>query len=143
MTWYRFQGAQGVLETHSDTDWAGRSTTGGFTSIGSHLLQMWCRTQAIVALRIAEAELYGVVRASAETLGVLPLAWDLGLEAFGRIMGGASAAQSVVSRQGLGKLRPVDTHYFWVQEKAEIGEPEYKKVKGNESGAEQTSSPRP
>ena len=31
-------------------------------------LEMWCKTQAVVALSSAEAELYGSVRASAETM---------------------------------------------------------------------------
>lgn len=76
------------------------------------------------------------MRASAETLGLLSLARDLLPEAFGRIFGDASAALSIVSRQGLGKLRRVDTYYFWVQERAERGELEYKKVKGSENGAD-------
>lgn len=126
VTWYRFQDPQKVIETHSDTDWAGRrrtrrSTTGGFASLGTHLIKMWCRTQAIIALSSVEAELYGLVRASAETLGSLSLAKDLGLEASGRVLGDASAALAIVARQGLGKLRHVDTHDLWVQEKRRRG----------------------
>ena len=34
---------------------------------------MCCKTQAVVALSSAEAELYGLVRASAETLGLISI----------------------------------------------------------------------
>ena len=81
--WYKYQDEAQELITRSDTDWAGgrrtrRSTTGGYTSYGSHLLKSWCKTQATVALSSAEAELYGLVRASAETLGLMSLYKDLG-----------------------------------------------------------------
>ena len=70
--WYTFQETPYQLETCSDTDWAGcrrtrRSTTGGCTVAGSHLVKMWCKTQAVVALNSADAKLYGLVRALAET----------------------------------------------------------------------------
>ena len=53
--WYKFQETPCQLETLSDTDWAGcrrtrRSTTGGYTVAGSHLINMWCKTQDVVAL---------------------------------------------------------------------------------------------
>ena len=81
--WYKFQETPCQLETFSDTDWAGcrrtrRSTTGGYTVAGSHLIKMWCKTQAVVALSSAEAELYGLVTASAETMGLISMCKDLG-----------------------------------------------------------------
>ena len=59
--WYKFQETPCQLETFSDTDWAGcrrtrRSTTGGYTVAGSHLIKMWCKTQTVVALSSAETE---------------------------------------------------------------------------------------
>ena len=64
--WYKFQETPCQLETFSDTDWAGcrrtrRSATVGYTVAGSHLIKMWCKTQIVVALSSAEAELYGLV----------------------------------------------------------------------------------
>ena len=75
--WYKFQETPCQLETFSDTDWAGcrrtrRSTTGGFTVAGSHIIKMWCKTHQ------AEAELYGLVRASPESMALISLAKDLG-----------------------------------------------------------------
>ena len=108
--WYTFQETPCQLETYSDTDWAGcrrarRSTTGGYTVAGSHLIKMWCKTQAVVALSSAEAELYGLVRASAETMGHISMYKDLGTHMNGLVLGDASAALAIVARRGLGRLR--------------------------------------
>ena len=53
---------------------------------------MWCETQAFVALSSAEAELYGLVRASAETMGFISMYKDLGTHMNGVVLGDASAA---------------------------------------------------
>ena len=57
------------------------------TLAGSHLIKMWCKTQAVVALSSAEAELYGLVRASAETLGLISMYKDLGTHMNGVVLG--------------------------------------------------------
>lgn len=100
------------------------------------MIKVWCRTQAIIALSSVEAELYGLVRASAETLGPMSLVRDLWMSLSGHIMGDASAALAIVQREGLGKLRHVDAHYLWIQEKAARKELEYGKVKRTEDGAD-------
>ena len=104
--WYKYQDEAQELITRSDTEWAGcrrtrRSTTGGYTSYGSHLLKSWCKTQATVARSSAEAELYGLVRASAETLGLMSLYKDLGQTVGGQVMGDASAALAIIARREL------------------------------------------
>ena len=81
--WFKFLETPCQLETYSDTDWAGckrirRNTTGGYTVAGSHLIKVWCKTQAVVAIISAEAELYGLVRASAQTMGLISMYKDLG-----------------------------------------------------------------
>ena len=98
------------------------------TVAGSHLIKMWCKTQAVVALSSAEAELYGLVRASAETLGLISLYKDLGTPMNGLVLGDASAALAIVARRGLGKLRH--------QEKAAKGDLNFKKVAGVDNGAD-------
>ena len=47
---------------------------------------MWCKTQAVVALSSAEAELYGLVRASAETLGLISMYKDFGTHMNGLVL---------------------------------------------------------
>ena len=45
---------------------------------GAHLIKFWSKTQGLVALSSAEAELYGCVKASAEAIGLTNLFDDLG-----------------------------------------------------------------
>ena len=66
---------------------------------------MWCKTQAVVALSSAETELYGLVRASAETMGHISMYKDLGTHMNGLVLGDAGAALAIVARRGLGRLR--------------------------------------
>ena len=134
--WYKFQETPCQLETYSDTDCAGckrtrRSTTGGYTVAGP-----WCKTQAVVALSSAEAELYGLVRASAETMGLISMCKDLGTHMSGLVLGDASAALAIVARRGLGKLRHLDTNYLWIQGKAAEGDLNFKRVAGVNDGAD-------
>ena len=80
-----------MAETFSDTDCAScrrtrRSTTGRCTVAGSHLIKMWCKTQAVVAFISAEAELYGLVRASAETMGLTSMYKDRGTHMNGVVL---------------------------------------------------------
>ena len=119
----------------SDSDWAGcpksrRSTSGGSIMLGSHWIKSWSRTQATVALSSGEAELYAMIKASSEVLGVQSLMKDWGIKLSGQILGDASACLGVIRRQGLGKLRHVNTSYLWVQEKAANKELVYDKVLG-------------
>ena len=97
------------LKRSQTQDWAGckrtrRSTTGGNTVAGSHLIKMWCKTQAVVALSSAEAELCGLVRVSSETVGLISMYKDLGTHMNGVVLGDASAALAIVARRGLGKF---------------------------------------
>ena len=95
---------------------------------------MWCKTQAVVALSSAEAELYGLVRASAESMGLISMYKDLGTPMNG--VGDASAAFAIVARRGLDKLRQLDTNFLWLQEKAAKGDLNFKKVAGVDNGAD-------
>ena len=72
--------------------------------------------------QLVEAELYGLVRASAETVGLISIYKDLGTHVSGR--------------RGLGKLRHLDTNYLWIHEKAAKGDLNFKKVAGVDNGAD-------
>ena len=71
-----------------------------------------------MALSSAEAELYGLVRASAETLGLISTYRDLGAHMDGVV------------------LRHLDTNYLWIQEKTAKGDLNFKKVAGVDNGAD-------
>ena len=83
----------------------------------------------------AEAESYGFVRASAETMGLKSMYKDLNTPMNGLVLGNASAALAIMARRGLGKLWHLDTNYLWIQEKAAKGDLNFKNVVGVDNGA--------
>ena len=91
---------------------------------------MWCKTQAVVTLSSAEVELYGLVRASVDSMGLTSMYKDLGTHMNGVVLGDASAALANVARRRLGKLRHLDTNYLWIQEKAAGGDLNVQRVGG-------------
>ena len=111
---YRRQ-AVTCVDVYTDTDWAGcpktrKSTSGGVVMLGSHTIKHWSSTQSSVALSSGEAEFNGVVRGAGQGLGYKALLQDLGVDVPLRLWTDSSAAIGICSRQGLGKLRHLDTH---------------------------------
>ena len=86
--------------------------------------------QNLVSLSSAEAELYGVVRASSEALGCQSLAKDWGCSRDIRVYADARAALGIVHRKGLGKVRHLDTSTLWVQQAAHSKVIHYDKILG-------------
>jgi len=109
------------LDVYSDTDWGGckttrKSTSGGCVLLGRHLLKSWSSTQPSVSLSSGEAEFYGVLKAAGAGLGMQSLLRDVGLDPPVRVWTDSSAAIGICGRQGLGKLRHIETHTLWVQQ---------------------------
>jgi hypothetical protein len=110
---YDWQAEQDIIDVHSDANWAGckrsrKSSSGGTIAIGAHL---------IIAKSSGESELYGVIRASTEALGVSTLLEDFGCIGVKVSVGmDANAAIGIVQRRGLNKLRHVELHVLWIQE---------------------------
>ena len=104
--------------------------------LGAHTMKHWSSTQASTALSSGEAEFNGVVRGSGQGLGYQSLLVDLGIQVPLRVWTDSSAAIGVCSRQGLGKLRHLDTHTLWVQQAVRTGKVDLRKVLGEENPAE-------
>ena len=137
---YPFQSASHV-DCYSDTDWAGcpktrKSTSGGVIMLGEHILKTYSSTQPTVSLSSGEAEFYGVVRAAGAALGQQSLFADLGSSLEVRVWTDSSAAIGICSRQGLGKLRHIDTQALWIQEKVRTKQIILKKVRGEVNPAD-------
>ena len=131
---YVFQSAD-TVDCYSDTDWAGcpktrKSTSGGVLLLGSHILKTYSSTQPTISLSSGEAEFYGVVKGSGAALGQQSLFADLGISLQVRVWTDSSAAIGICSRQGLGKLRHIDTQALWVQERVRTKSIILKKVRG-------------
>ena len=143
---YEFQNTVGELTSFTDSDFAGcrktaRSTSGGIVMAGTHFLKSWSSTQKTVALSSGEAELTALVKCSCETIGILQLMQDWGYMLESQIYVDSSAAIGVVSRRGAGKLRHVRVGQLWVQEKAESGELQYRKVRGDQNPSDALTKP--
>ena len=135
--WQRVRG----IEVYTDTDWAGcprtrKSTSGGCVLLGRHTIKSWSSTQSNVALSSGEAEFNGVVRGSGIGLGYQSLLRDLGHDLPVRVWTDSSAAIGICSRQGLGKLRHLDTHTLWVQNAVRSRRVDLRKIDGERNPAD-------
>ena len=137
---YKWQEAN-TIDVYTDTDWAGcprtrKSTTGGVMMMGSHVIKAWSSTQASIALSSGEAEFNGVVKGSGVGLGFQALLKDLGEKAKLRIWTDSSASIGICTRQGLGKLRHLDTHTLWIQQAVRSQRIDLRKVDGAKNPAD-------
>ena len=104
--------------------------------IGSHVIRTWSSTQPSVTLSSGEAEFYGLVKAAGAGLGHQSIMQDFGLKTPVRVWTDSSAAIGISTRSGLGKLRHLETHTLWVQEKVRTGAIEVRKVRGDVNPAD-------
>ena len=135
------------IDVYTDSNWAGclrtrRSTSGGIVVLDGGALKSWSSTQATVALSSGEAEYYALVKGAAEGLGIQALMKDLGWKGKVRINVDASAAKSVASRVGIGKIRHLDVKFMWIQEAVRAGRIVIRKVRGVENPADILTKPR-
>ena len=98
--------------------------------IGGHFIKGWSKTQNSIALSSAEAELIAMAKLSAEALGLISLARDLGEEKIGKVWADSSAAIAIVNRLGAGKLRHIHIGSLWIQEVQKDRRLKFHKVAG-------------
>ena len=98
--------------------------------LGRHMTKSWSSTQANIALSSGEAEYYGLVKGASVAIGVRSMHEDMGLKVRVRVSTDASAAKGIARRRGLGKIRHIEVHQLWVQDKVAAGEVEIRKVDG-------------
>ena len=137
---FAYQEMPSKVTTFTDSDWAGcarsaKSTSGGAVCMGEHVIKTYCKQQKVIALSSAEAELYAMVAASAETLALAAYARDLGLVLECELYCDSAAALGIAQRAGIGKVRHLRTQGLWVQEVRVSGRIVYKKVLGEKNPA--------
>ncbi len=103
---------------------------------GSHCLKTYSQTQEIIALSSEESEFYGIVKAATMGIGIKSLFNDLGLEVELHANTDSSAARSISSRKGAGRVRHVEVREMWVPERVRRGELPIVKVRGKENVAD-------
>jgi hypothetical protein len=117
---YKWQRRPAVMRVYTDSDWAGdkatrRSMSGGCVFHGDHVVKTWAKSQHVVALSSAEAELYAGTRGATECIGVQSMMKDLGEERAVRMSMDSSAALALNLREGLGKAKHIDIQELWMQ----------------------------
>ena len=96
--------------------------------LGGHCIEHWSSTQTTIALSSGEAELGGLAKGSAQTIGLRTVAADLGWTVGCRVFSDATAAIGIARRNGVGKIRHLDTTDLWIQER--IREKDIEVLKG-------------
>ena len=84
--------------------------------IGKHCIKAWSKTQSIIAKSSAESELYGVIKGSAEALGLATLASDFGEKMNVQVHVDDTAAMGIVERRGISRVRHIEVDNLWIQE---------------------------
>ena len=83
---------------------------------GLHFIKSYSRARSSIALSSAEAELYALVSAAMQGLGMKAMMRDYGKEVEPMIMVDATAAIGIAQRKGLDKLRHIETQALWIQD---------------------------
>ena len=130
---YNWQDDASEISVYTDSDWGGcvktrRSTSGGVLLRGSHVICHWSRTQQLVALSSAEAELNAAVKAAQEGLGVAHLEEELGRRLLVQLYGDSSANHGMIQRQGTGKVKHLSVRQLWLQQQSELGVCKHAKI---------------
>ena len=129
------------MDVYCHTDSAGcvrarKSTSGGCLTIGKHFIKSWSSTQPSQTLSSGEAEMVGVTKGAAAALGFRPLLSDLGAHWPSRIWTDSSASIGMCSRQGIGKVRHMDTQVMWIQQRIRNHDLDLYKIAGEENPAD-------
>jgi hypothetical protein len=135
-----------LIQVFSDSDWAGcprtrKSTSGGVVLFNGVAIKHWSSTQSTISLSSGEAEYVALVKAASEGLGAQSLIQELGITARLRIGLDSSAAKSVASRSGVGRMRHLETRRLWVQEAVKSGRFVLDKVRGDKNPANLLTKP--
>lgn len=129
------------LQVYVDSDWAGcrrtrKSMNGGCMLLNGACMKSWSTTQAVVAISSGEAEYYVALKGASLALGFRSMAADLGENVKIVLRSDSSAALGIGGRQGLGKLRRLETCYLWLQDVLSRKRLSIKKIKGCDNPAD-------
>ena len=138
---FRWQEPVKEFVVFTDTDFAGcprtrRSTNGGAIMRGAHLIKHYSKTQKVVTLSSAEAELGGIVHGATEGTGVQSVAIDLGIAGGLTLRADAQAAIGICRRSGIGRVRHLAVGQLWIQERIREGAVRLEKVAGDRNPAD-------
>ena len=89
--------------------------------LGGCTIHTYSKGQAVIALSSGEAEYYGLVSAISQSLGMVSMAKDWGIQLKAHVWMDSTAGIAIGSRRGLGKVKHIDTVFLWAQEAVNTG----------------------
>ena len=135
-----------TITVQSDSDWAGdrmtrRSTSGGAIFIGNALVKSWAREQTTVAQSSGESELYAANLAAREGLGMKSIAEGFGYNMKLVVEIDAAAAEGMMQRRGLGKMRHLEVAELWGQQAIAEGKFALRRVRSENNASDLGTKP--
>ena len=82
----------------------------------------WSRTQQVISLSSAEAELHALCECASEGLCIANMSKELLMDMKLRLLTDSSAARGIVQRQGAGKVKHLDVKSLWIQAREATGD---------------------
>ena len=119
---YTQHGNEVHLEVFSDSDWGSnkqhrKSVSAGYICCGTALLYSSSRTQRVVALSSAEAEVYSASSSACDGLLIGKLvAFCTGRNIVIHHLMDSAAAHGILARQGVGRIRHLSCRILWLQQ---------------------------
>ena len=90
--------------------------------IGIHTIHFWCRLQSGVALSSGEAELVSMIKGCGEGLLIRHILKEMSFEMGLKVFCDSSSARGTSNREGVGKIKHLETKHLWSQEKVKSGD---------------------
>ena len=83
------------------------------------MIKTWSSNQSVIGLSSGEAEYYAFVKWASQGIGIKNIMEDLGVEVVQKIqlLSDASAAIGIASRRVSGKVRHIEVHQLWLQDR--------------------------
>ena len=130
-----------VLKSDADSDYAGdklsrKSTSCGCLVADGCLLMNYSRGQRVVALSSGEAEFYAAVTAISESILIEHLLRFSGFKVLTALLTDSSAARGILRRQGVGRVRHLESATLWVQARVKDGLLKVGTVRGSANPAD-------
>ena len=119
---YTQHGNEVHLEVFSDSDWGSnkqhrKSVSAGYICCGTALLYSSSRTQRVVALSSAEAEVYSASSSACDGIVIGKLvAFCTGRNVVIHHLMDSAAARGILARQGVGRIRHLSCRILWLQQ---------------------------
>ena len=82
----------------------------------------WSRTQQVVSLSSAEAELHGLPKCASEGLAAKNMAEECFIDIPMKLLTDSSAAKGIIMRNGVGKVKHLEVKCLWAQERECAGD---------------------